>query len=66
MHTRKLANSIFDGAITNRLLILGILIDVLSGAHAKWGISFSDFKFGTFIGCFPSDTLASMAVKRLN
>ena len=66
MQTCKLVNSMFDGPVTNLLLILFILIKVLLGAHAKWGISFNDFKFGTFIGCFPSDTLASMAVKRLN
>ena len=65
-HTCKLANSTFDDPITNLLLILCILIEVLLGARAKWGVSFSDFKFGTFIGCFPIDTLASMAVKRLN
>ena len=29
------------------------------------GKIFNDFKFGTFIGCFPNDGGASMAVKGL-
>ena len=35
-------------------------------AHAKGETSLNDFKFGTFIGLFPSDTLANMAVKGLS
>ena len=37
MHTYKLANSVFDGPITNLLSVLCILIEVLSRAHAKGG-----------------------------
>ena len=40
-------------------------IEVLSLAHAKVEKSLSGFKFGTFIGRFPSDGEASMAVKGL-
>ena len=58
-------NSIFDGPITNLLLILYILIETISCAHAKGGKSLNDFKFGTFVGCFPSDSAASVAVKGL-
>ena len=35
MHTYKLANSIFDGPITNLLSTLCILIEVLLRAHEK-------------------------------
>ena len=42
-----------------------ILIEVISRVHAKGGKSFNDLKFGTFIGRFPSDPLASMAAKGL-
>ena len=48
-----------------------ILIEILSCAHGK-GVGggggagdLMDCKFGTFIGCFPSDWVASMAVKWL-
>ena len=40
-------------------------IEVLSLAHAKVEKSLSGFKFDTFIGRFPSDGEASMAVKGL-
>ena len=35
-------------------------------SHAGRGKSLNDFKFGTFIGRFPSDDASSMAVKGLN
>ena len=50
---------------TNLLSILSLLIEIFSRAHAKGGTGLSDFKFGTFIGGFPSDGAASMAVKGL-
>ena len=59
------ADSIFDGPITNLLSILSILIEILSCAHVKERKSQNDFKFGTFTGCFKSDSMASMAVKGL-
>ena len=59
------ANSTFDGPVTNLPSVLCILIKVLSLAHAKEENNLNDFKFGTFIGRFPSDALANMAVKRL-
>ena len=43
--------------ITNLLSVLCVSVEVLSCAHAK---------FGTFIGRFPSDGRASMAVKGLS
>ena len=60
-----LVYSIFDGPITNLLSIFSILIEIFSHAHAKWGKSLNDFKFGTSNGCFPSDGAASMAVEGL-
>ena len=66
MHTYKPANSILDGRITDLLSVLCILTDLLR-AHAKWGGggSCNGFKFGTFIGHFLGDSMASMAVKGL-
>ena len=55
----------------NILSVLCILIEVLSHAHLKQGGGggafqvFKDFKFDTFTGDFPSDSMASMAVKGL-
>ena len=46
------ANSIFDGPVTNILLVPCILVEVLSRAHVKRGKSRSDFKFGTSVGRF--------------
>ena len=66
MHTYTPPNSIFDGPVKILLSILCILIEVLSRTHAKVGESLKDFKFGTFIGRFPSDTLVNMAVKGLS
>ena len=60
------ANSIFDGPITNLLSVLCILIEILSGAHTTEKKSRNGFKFGTFVGCFPSDGATSMAVKGLS
>ena len=40
-------------------------MEMLSGAHAKGAKTLNGFKFGTFIGRFPSDSAASMAVKGL-
>ena len=61
------ADSIFDGPVTNLLSILSILIEIFSCAHAKGegGGGLNDFKVVTFIGRFPSDGVASMAVKVL-
>ena len=42
------------------------MIEILSPAHAKAAKSLNNFKFGLFIGRFPSDEAASMAVKGLN
>ena len=65
MHPHTPGNSVFDGPITNIISILCILIEILTRAHAKRGQSLNDFKFGTFIGRLPCDTVANMAVKRL-
>ena len=65
MHTYLPADSVFDDPVTNLLLTLCILIEILSPAHAKGEKSLNNFKFGTFTGCFPSDGAASMAVKGL-
>ena len=59
------ANSIFDCPVTTLLSILCSLREVLSRAHVKGGIGLNNFKFGTFIGRFQSDDMASMAVKGL-
>ena len=64
MHTYVPPNSIFDGPITSLLLILCILIEVLSRAHATSKKSLNDFRFGAF-NCFSSDGTVSMAVKGL-
>jgi len=58
-------NGVFYGPITNLPSILCILIETISRAHAKGGKSLSGFKFGTFVGRFPSAGGASMAVKGL-
>ena len=63
VHTYTPPNSIFDGPITNLLWILSIFIEICSCAHAKRGQSLNGFRFGSFIGRFPSDCAASMAVK---
>ena len=65
------ADSIFDGPVTNLLSVLCILIEFLLRARAKgagWvGVgSLNDFRSGAFIGLFPSDSAASMAVKGLS
>ena len=60
------ANSIFDGPTTNLLSVLCILIEILSGAHTTEKKSRNGFKFGTSVGCFPSDGATSMAVKGLS
>ena len=56
------AHSIFHGPVTNLLSILCILTEIFSRAHAR---SLNDLKFGTFIGCFGSDSAASRAVEGL-
>ena len=66
MRTFTPENSIFDGRITDLLSILPILIEIVSRAHAEGEKSLNNFKFGTFIGCFPSDDVASMALKGLS
>ena len=45
--------------------MLCILTEILSRVHVKGAKSHNGFKFGTFIGRFPSDSAANMAVKRL-
>ena len=40
------------------------LVEIILCAHAK-GKSLNGFKFGTFIGRFPSDGAAGMSVKGL-
>ena len=65
MHTYMPADSIFHGPITSILSVLCILIEIFSPAHAKGGKKLNGFKFGTFIGRFPSGGAASMAVKGL-
>ena len=65
MHTYAPENSVFDGLITNLLSILCILVEVISRAYAKEVKSLNGFKFGTFIGRFPSDGAAGMTVKGL-
>ena len=65
MQTYTLANSIVDGPITDLLSIVCSFKEVLSLAHAKVEKCLSGFKFGIFIGRFPSDGEATMAVKGL-
>ena len=58
MHTYTPANTCFDGPFTNLLAIPCILIELFSRARAKGGKKLNDFKFGSFIGRFPSDGAA--------
>ena len=48
-----------------KYIVIVILIEVLSRAHAKWGKSLNDFQFGIFTGRFPGDGAASMTMKGL-
>ena len=72
MHPYAPENGIFDGPVANLLSILSIFFDTGYCRHQKL-ITFScngeeslnDFKFSTIVGRFPSDTLASMAMKGL-
>ena len=59
------ADGISDGPVTNLPSILCILIELFSPAHAKGGKKLNGFKFGTFICCFLSEGMASMAMKGL-
>ena len=61
----RLQIAYFDSPVTNLLSILCILIDISSRAHAKGKKDLNVFKFGTFVGRFPSDGETSMAVKGL-
>ena len=54
-----------DGPITNLLSVLRISIEVPSRAHAKRGKSRNNFKYGTSVGRFWSESAASMAVRGL-
>ena len=63
MHTCTPSDCIFDGPITNLFSILCILIEILSRAHAKGKKSLKGFEFGGFIGRFPSNRAAGIAVK---
>ena len=65
MNTYALANSIFDGPVTNLFSVLCILTEILSRTHAKVGKGLNGFKFGTFVGRFQNDEVASIAVKGL-
>ena len=56
---------VFDRPTTNLLKRLCILVEVLSHTHGKRGKSLNDLKFGTYIGRFLSDSVASMAVNGL-
>ena len=58
VHTYMPADSIFHGPVTNILSVLCILIELFSRARAKGGKKLNDFKFGSFIGRFPSDGAA--------
>ena len=66
VHSYKLANSIFDGPIITLLLILYILVEVLSHAHAKRGKSLNGFKFGTSIGRFSEWRCCKHGSERVN
>ena len=65
MLTYTPAISIFDGPTKNLISVLCVLIELLSRVHEKRGKSHNDFKFGIFVGRFPSDDAASMAVNGL-
>ena len=58
-------NCILDGPRINLLSLLSILVEIFSHAHGKEQKGLNGFKFGTFIGRFQSDSVASKAVKRL-
>ena len=62
VHRYSPENSMLDGPVTNLLSILCILLEILSPSHWKIGKSRNDFKFGSFVGRFPSNTLASMTM----
>ena len=66
MHTHKPANSTFHGPIRNLRSLLCFLIEILSRVHAKAGgggcLMITSL---AFIGRFPNDGAAIMAVKGL-
>ena len=64
MHIYVPANGIFDGPITNPLLALCILIEILSRTHTKGEKAVIVPNLALF-GRFPSDGAACMAVKGL-
>ena len=57
------ASNIFDGPITNLLLILCFFIQVLSGANAKGEKAEKALSFGSSVGCFQTGKHGS---KRVN
>ena len=58
------ADSTVDGLITDLLSILCILNELFLHFHVGGeGGSLNGFEFGTFIGCFASGGMASVAVK---
>ena len=57
VHTYTPANNIFDGPITNLLSILCVLIETFHVVLRRRGKNIDGFKFGIFIGRFPSDGL---------
>ena len=65
VHTYTPPNSICDGTVTNLLPILCINRNPFTGSCEGGKTSLNGFKFGTFIGSFPRDGAASMAVNGL-
>ena len=59
------ADSVFDGPTNKSTFNIEPFDRNLFTCSCEGGTGLSDFKFGTFIGGFPSDGVASMAVKGL-
>ena len=57
--------TVYQIVLINILSILCILLEVLSGAHAKREKGLYDFQFSTFIFRFPKAGVGSVAVKGL-
>ena len=52
VHTCMLADSTFDGSVTNLLSTLSIFIEIFSRAHAKGQKGLNGFKFGILLVVF--------------
>ena len=65
MHTYTPENSVSDGLIRNLLSAPCIAAESLSPVHVNGEESLNGFRSGTFVGLFPSDGAAGMAVKGL-